>query len=74
MTTEGLAQALAPTIQAALVAEFGAELEQDEAFAAKVERISRALAAGVANGLVPYLQGAETVVVDLDGTPSGRIT
>ena len=69
MTVAGLAAARTPTITAALQAEFVAETAgSPEAFTAKLTRVSAALATGIAEGLVPYIQTQAQVV-----NPAGAV-
>lgn len=74
MTPAGLAAALTPTITAALQAEFAAETAgSPDAFATKITRLSAALATGIAEGLVPYIQ-AQAAVVNPAGGVIGSVT
>lgn len=69
MTSETLAAVMEPTILAAIHAEFGTEIAFDpDRLQAQAARLASAIAQGVANGLVPYLQSPATQVVG-PGTP-----
>jgi hypothetical protein len=73
VTSATLTAALTPTIKASLQAAFGNELAQSpEAFGAKLDRLAGALAAGIASGLVPYIQ-TQAQVVDPAGAVLGRV-
>ena len=74
MTTAALAAAITPTIKAAMQAEFAAETAgSPEAFGAKIDRLSAALATGIATGLVPYIQ-QQAQVVSPAGAVIGSVT
>lgn len=73
MTAAALATALTPTITAALQAEFADETAgSPDAFATKITRLSSALATGIAEGLVPYIQ-AQSQVVNPAGAVIGTV-
>ncbi len=73
MTVPALTAALTPTIKAAVQAEFAAEAAgSPEAFGVKLDRLSVALATGIATGLVPYIQ-QQAQVIDPAGAVIGSV-